>query len=547
MYAPSKRTETCCNPYTSSEYICLTHANPMKKHLFLLAFTLLSGLKFTNAQTYLYQPDSTFNGDGFKDFIYFNNIDRLFGCALQPDEKLITAGFSKNPNNGRFELAVTRYLVNADFDTSFGTANGTIFIPLGQLNAIGGQTPKVQVAPDGKIVVVASSISSAGNNDVFVCRLDTTGAPDPTFNTTGTISFDMTGTNTFPDAANALDIDANGNVWVAGVTRNGGTPLDNDFAVAKIKSDGTLDPSFDTDGKKLFNLTSTAEFAKSIKVDATGKIVVGGTAGTNMLVLRMDTTGTLDPTFNTTGFTTIQFSINSDMGDMDIDYNNRIVVAGKLITSNSNLCFARLTNTGILDNAFGFLGKYTLNIGNAASVISSIHIQPDNKIIAGGYTNDSIQRNNFLATRITATGSLDLTFNGGGVVQSAIVQGAVDELGNGMAVMNDGRIIITGTITYSSAVNEDCGMLRWVPVLQVGLDDISEQDIRFRAFPNPFTNTLRINSQESGIAELTDIHGKTVKSIPITAGINEISTDELPAGMYLLRVNGSAGLKLIRE
>jgi hypothetical protein len=180
-------------------------------------------------------------------------------------------------------------------------------------------------------------------------------------------------------------------------------------------------------------------------------------------------------------------------------------------------------------------------------VVSAIHIQPDNKIIAGGYTNDSIQRNNFLATRITATGSLDLTFNGGGVVQSAIVQGAVDELGNGMAVMNDGRIIITGTITYSSAVNEDCGMLRWAPVLQVGLDDISEQDIRFRAFPNPFTNTLRINSQESGIAELTDIHGKTVKSIPITAGINEISTDELPAGMYLLRVNGSAGLKLIRE
>jgi len=519
----------------------------MKKQLFLLAFTLFTGLKASNAQTYLYQPDSTFNGDGFKDFIYFNNIDRLFGCALQADEKLITAGFSKNPNTGRFELAVTRYFQNADFDTTFGANNGTRFIPLGQLNSIGGQTPKVQVATDGKIVVVASSVNSGGDNDVFVCRLDTNGTLDPTFNTTGTLSFDMTGSNTFPDMANALDIDANGNVWIAGVTRNGSTPLDNDFAVAKVKSDGTLDPSFDNDGKKLFNLTSAAEFAKSIKVDANGKVVIGGTAGTNMLVMRIDTTGALDPTFNTTGFNTIQFSINSDMGDMDIDNNNRIVVAGKLITSNSNLAFARLTNTGILDNTFGFLGKYTLNIGNAASVVSAIHIQPDNKIIAGGYTNDSIQRNNFLATRITATGSLDLTFNGGGVVQSAVVQGPVDELGNGMAVMNDGRIIMTGTIVYSSAVNEDCGMLRWVPVLQVGLDDISEQDIRFRAFPNPFNNTLRINSQESGIAELTDIHGKSVKTIQITSGINEVSTEELPSGFYLLRVNGSAGLKLIRE
>lgn len=517
------------------------------KNYFLLCCALLAGLTSAFAQNFLYQPDSSFNGDGFKDFIYFNNIDRLFGCTLQADERLITAGFSKNPATGNFELAVTRYLVNADFDTSFGTNNGTVFISLGQLQAIGGQSPKVQVAPDGKIVVVASSIGNAGNNDMFVCRLDTNGVLDPTFNGTGKLSFDMTGANTFPDLANALDFDAAGNIWIAGATRNGGTPLDNDFAVAKVKPNGTLDASFDADGKKLFNLTNTSEFAKSIKVDGNGKIVVGGTAGTNFLVFRMDSTGTLDLSFNTNGFTTIAFSISADMGDMDLDFNGRIVAAGKLITSNSNLCFTRLTTAGVLDNSFGFMGKYTLNIGNAASVVSAIHIQPDNKIIAGGYTNDSLQRNNFLATRITASGALDLTFNGGGVVQSAVVQGPVDEFGNGMAVMNDGRIIMTGTITYSSAVNEDCGMLRWIPVLQVGLPDTEQANSTVRAFPNPFRDQLQVNTAFPGLAEWTDIHGKTIKTVPVAAGRNDISTEDLPSGIYLLRVNGAPGIKLIRE
>lgn len=519
----------------------------MKKLLLLLLVIQLAGIERSNGQTYAYVLDSTFSGNGLKDFTYFNNIDRLFGCTLQPDDKLVTTGLSKNPATSSFELAVSRFLPNGDPDTSFGTANGTVYISLGQLGSIGGQTPKVQLTPDGKIVAAASSMGSGTSNDIFVCRLDSTGTLDPTFNGTGKLSFDMTGQVSLPDMANALDIDANGNIWLAGVTRNGFSPLDNDFAVAKVKSNGTLDNSFDTDGKKLYNLTGSAEFARSIKIDQNGNLVIAGTAGANLLVFRIDTIGALDLTFNTTGYNSFSFGSGSDLADMDLDTNNAIVVAGQVGTSTSSLAFARFTPAGTLDNTFGISGKFVAAIAGYSCTPTSIHLQNDNRIIVGGYADNTAQGSNFMAARVTAAGALDLTFNGTGYVQTPIVQGAVDELGNGMAVMSDGRILMTGTLTYSSAVNEDCGMLRWKPVLQtVGIGETSSSST-FSVFPNPFTDRLHINSHEEGDVRITDLQGRTILLERIPAGQQELNTIELPAGMYFIQVNGSTAIKLIHQ
>lgn len=517
----------------------------MKTRLLFTLVLLLSYQNYSVGQTYSYQLDSTFSGNGLKDFNYFNNIDRLYGCALQPDEKLVTAGLSKNTATSSFELAVSRFLTNGDADTTFGTANGTVYISLGQLGSIGGQTPKVQIAPDGKIVAAASSMGSGTSNDIFVCRLDSNGVLDPTFNGTGKLSFDMTGQASLPDMANALDIDANGNIWLAGVTRNGFSPLDNDFAVAKVKSNGTLDNSFDTDGKKLFNLTGSAEFARSIKIDQNGKLVIAGVAGANLLVFRIDSTGVIDLSFNTSGYNSFTFGSGSDLADMDIDSNNAIVIAGQSGSTNSSFAFARLTSAGILDNTFGTGGKFTAITSGYSCSATAIHIQSNNRIIASGYADVTGQGSNFIATRITDAGALDLTFNGNGYVQTPIIAGGVDELGNGMAVMNDGRILMTGTIVYSSAVNEDCAMLRWKPVLQTtGITEYTA-DLSFHASPNPFNDELQVHSQQEGELTISDIDGRKIYRQHINAGQTSIRTAKLPSGMYFIRVNGSKAHKLI--
>lgn len=514
----------------------------------IASFLLLLGMHFpASSQTYNYVLDSTFDVNGKKSFIYFNNIDRSYGCALQADQKLIMTGLSKNPNTGSFELCVSRLLVNGEFDTTFN-ADGNCFISMGNQGSIGGMTPKVKIAPDGKIVIVNSGkpTGSSGLEDMLICRLDTNGYLDFTFNGTGILFVDMLGSTTQPDQAVALDFDAGGNIYVAGATRTGSTPLDNDFAVIKVKPNGQLDPSFDTDGKKLFNPTNTAEFARSIKVQSDGKIVLGGNAGSNMYLMRFDSTGALDLSFNSTGTINIVFQLASLMGDMDIDNMGRIIVAGKLNTSNSNIATARYLPTGAFDPAYGFNGKYVFNIGNAASTITAMHIQNDNNILLGGYNLDTAQANNFLITRVDSTGTLDLTFNGTGFVSENVIGGNINEEGNGLAVMDDGRIMMTGTIVFSSAVNEDIGVLRVKPVLATGLAQNTASS-NIRVYPNPFSSALNIVIKSKANAHITDISGRTLMSFTLEAGMNTIDTGVLPAGMYLVYVSGNAALKIIKE
>ena len=524
------------------------HFKPIRFFVLLLSITCLFG-NARAQQVFNYIPDSTFDGNGLKNFIYFNNIDRIYGCTMQPDGKLLTAGLSKNPATGSFELCITRLDSAGDFDLSFGSSLGTAYVSLGSTQSIGGMLPKVRVDADGRIVAIAYGSKPNGFSiDMVICRLDSNGVLDPTFNSNGVLFIDMTGADTQPDQVSGIDFDASGNIWVAGATRTGFSPLDNDFAVAKIRPNGTLDPSFNGTGKKLFNPTGIAEFSSSLKVDANGKIVVGGTAGANMFVMRFDSTGALDNTFNSNGTLTVAFQLGSDMADMGIDSQGRIVVSGQLSTSASNVAVARILPNGTFDLNFGFNGKYSYNVGNSASFITSMHIQPDDKIVLGGYNTTTTGGNDFMATRVDTGGVIDITFNTLGFVTQSVIPGVINEEGNGMAVMDDGRIVLTGTIVYSSAVNEDVAIvrLRPVPASSTGISE-TNADSPLRVGPNPFRSELTIASRIDSDATVMDSRGRTVLSFRIAEGINRLDTSSLPTGMYMLQVPGTASMKIIKE
>ncbi|MBK7888957.1 MAG: T9SS type A sorting domain-containing protein [Bacteroidetes bacterium] len=224
----------------------------------------------------------------------------------------------------------------------------------------------------------------------------------------------------------------------------------------------------------------------------------------------------------------------------------RIVIAGKLNTSNSNIATARFLPTGAPDNNYGFNGKYTFNIGGAASTITSMHIQNDYKIVLGGFNLDTAQANNFMITRIDTGGTIDLSFNTIGFVSQPVLAGNIDEEGNGMAVMNDGRIMMTGTIVFSSAVNEDIGVFRVKPVLVTGIQQPNNYT-SIRPYPNPFTNELIVVSRFESAAQMSDISGRTVLNVQLVPGMNRVDTGHLPAGVYFINVEGEKGLKVVKN
>lgn len=513
--------------------------------LTLLVAFLLGSASYTKAQTYNYIPDSSFSTIGIKTFIYYNIMDRLFDSKLQADGKLITVGFARNPSSGSFDIPVSRHLPNGDFDTTFNST-GTLFIPSGSFSSFNDVHPRIAFDSNGKIII-ASNRNGSGSMDIMVCRIDTNGHLDPSFNGTGILVFDVNGTNTESDIAGAVDVDAQNNIWVAATTKNGTANADNDFVVAKILPNGTLDANFNSNGRKTFTPNTNENYCHAILADSNGKILIGGTSGNNMYVFRIDSTGAADPGFNTTGAVTIAFSSATDLVAMDFDNNGKIVISGRYAVLGVSLVFVRLNTNGQTDNTFGFFGKFTINIGSTSSTISAMQIQADNKIVVAGYTIDTVQASDFLAVRIAANGTLDLSFNGVGYVSQNIIAGPVNEYCYGFAMNPDESILLSGVVAYSPVSNEDAAIVKLKPVLVTGLDILSNPENTIRVYPNPFTNMLDIVSQNDDQMWLTDITGKRVHSVNVLTGINHTDVSHLPAGIYFLHGNNTSGLKLIKK
>lgn len=145
------------------------------------------------------------------------------------------------------------------------------------------------VQADGKIVVAGTTgITNAANgSDFAVARLNSDGALDTTFgNGTGktTVGFDLGGSNN--DVAAAVALQADGKIVVAGYAQTAASTgiAPNDFAVLRLNTDGSRDTSFNLTGKAHygFNLATLPvvndDQVRGMAIDAAGNIVLGGFA-----------------------------------------------------------------------------------------------------------------------------------------------------------------------------------------------------------------------------------------------------------------------------
>ncbi|HEX4666111.1 MAG TPA: delta-60 repeat domain-containing protein [Chthoniobacterales bacterium] len=134
-------------------------------------------------------PDTTFgNGSGqiTTDFDTFN--DDAFSVLIQPDGKIIAAGSAKNPANF-YDFALTRYLADGTIDTTFG-ASGKVRTDFGAHNF--DQIRSAALQPDGKIVTAGFAISHNGGVENFaLARYGSNGALDSTFSGDGLTQIDF--------------------------------------------------------------------------------------------------------------------------------------------------------------------------------------------------------------------------------------------------------------------------------------------------------------------------------------------------------------------
>lgn len=396
----------------------------MKKTLLLL-LTSIAGF----AQTL----DPTFDTDGIAKFQVSNtpSTQVVYDTALQTDGKIVYVGKFYSPYSSNF---IARYNPDGTKDNTFNQY-GFIKYNLDIFQA-------VQIQNDGKIVVVGQST---------ITRVTSTGLLDVTFNTTGIkrISFNNQNMN-----IKSVRFQTDDKIVVSGYISNG---TNNDFAIARLNSDGTLDTTFDTDGILILPIGTDNDRAFSHKIQTDGKIVVFGTTfnGTNsdFAVVRLNTNGTLDTTFGVTGkvITTFTSTSSDACFDGDILSNGKILAFGN---SAGQCAFVRFNTNGTLDTTLDSDGKLTLNHTisiSGASTSTSIHSLPkikilaDDKIVVSGTSNQE-----YKVIKLLANGSsYDTTFDTDGVVS------ILDNISYStfLMVKPDGKIV-TGGYSYINSISD---------------------------------------------------------------------------------------------
>ncbi len=173
----------------------------------------------------------------------------------------------------------------------------------------------------------------------------------------------------------------------------------------------------------------------------------------------------------------------------------------------------------------------------------------NNKLLISGYSfSNATGSEDFMVAQVNASGALDNTFNNGSSnFMSGVATGTVTDKCNSMQLMNDGRIILVGTLVISSAVNEDCAVIRISNGQPLNLSDISFTR-GISTFPNPFAGELIIETSSNELFSIYTSQGELVKSIKCATGLNHFNLIDLPLGMYFLRSeNGKVVQKLIRN
>jgi uncharacterized delta-60 repeat protein len=293
--------------------------------------------------------DLSFGGGSGAGLADFGGDEEGDAMAVAPDGKIVVAGsaFGKDTDS----VVVARFTAAGDNDTSFGTAGTDGAAPDFGASA---DTHAVAIQGDGKIVV-AGNIAAGTKEHFLVARLDDpSGAPDNGFSG-GHMTVDFGGSF---EGANALLVQPDGKIVVAGTTDAGGT---DDFAIARLGTDGKLDPTFGDGGKATLDFGASDDQATALALQQNGKIVVVGQRkkgqGANLAdiaVARLQPNGTKDPSFGSGGQTLVDLGRNEFGTSVTLQGDGKIVVAGNSVNpTNQGVVVARLLGDPVTGGGTG--------------------------------------------------------------------------------------------------------------------------------------------------------------------------------------------------
>ncbi|GAB3392444.1 M10 family metallopeptidase C-terminal domain-containing protein [Azotobacter armeniacus] len=311
--------------------------------------------------------------------------------------------------------------------------------------------------PDGKILLAGQSYNPVSSNDDFsVVRLNADGTLDTSFDSDGKAIVDIGGSN----QGRSLTVLPDGKLLLSG-SSNG------DFSVIRLNTDGSLDTSFGSDGKATFDL-GRGDYVYSMAMQPDGKILVTGRSDNgsddNFGVIRLNADGTLDTGFGSDAKAIFELGYSDDQGhSVTILPDGKILMAGSSYDYSENSTYfdfsvIRLNADGSLDTSFGCGGEATADIDGNSDFGNSLLVQPDGKILVAGRSYNPSYDTEFSVARLNADGSLDASFGSDGKASFDLGKGYAQV--NSLALQTDGKILLAGQSYNPDNATYDFSVIR---------------------------------------------------------------------------------------
>ncbi|XYH98308.1 hypothetical protein ACMHYB_00635 [Sorangium sp. So ce1128] len=245
-------------------------------------------------------------GDGGKRLLDLGGDEVIRSGLVAHDNRIVAVG----QRDGR--LLIARATADGALDTSFASPRGYRTVSLGPSSV----AEAVAIDRRGRLVV-AGSAEREGQHDMFVVRLQPSGALDGSFGRLGVI---VAGDPGIDERAVAVALSPDGGVVVAG---HAGPEGARDFQVRRFRADGSPDPAFGEAGVAAWPTTGGDDQAEDMVLLPGGAVLVagnGGEGGAAMpLLARYACDGALDAGFGDGGVLPV------DLGEFGVLHTVRVV------------------------------------------------------------------------------------------------------------------------------------------------------------------------------------------------------------------------------
>jgi uncharacterized delta-60 repeat protein len=510
----------------------------MKK--IVLGTLLVSTTMYANAQNW--QFDNTYGTNGYTTNAISGNHNEFRAVKITSNEATIVLGRDFTTDTAKAFIA--KFNTNGTLDNTFGNSGITY---LNDESHINNDFFSLDIQNDGKIVIAGhNQDKSTLNYTAHVRRFLTNGVVDSAFGTFGVAQiFHDQVTAIQPGTLHNLSIQNDGKILAS---------LSNfsESAITRIKTDGTIDSSFGTNGIVNIDVPTVNGLSyRLVQSLPDGKIIVIANVNystpsnvTNEIrAYRLNNDGTLDNTYGTAGKHI--FSLNNQdktIGaySVQLQNDNKIVVGGLYYEDNNDttsIFVLRINANGSLDNTFNTQGYLTYPIPSLDAEPVSIYLLGNGKIAATYFDYDNSTTG---IVMFNVDGSTDNTFNNQSALKTInnIEQGVTTPH---LAFQNDGKIIIAGAALLDNQGETSKGIIGRLEASTTSITSLSENVARI--FPNPAKDyvTITLNNASSASVQILDVTGRTMQTNTIE-GHQRIDISNIPSGSYILLLQTAHGI-----